>query len=370
MSDPKITQFAKIIVQHSTRVQPGDKVAIRGFPLTAAATPLINAVTEQVLIAGGHPHLLITPPEYRELLYHSASEEQLSYIDPFVQMIMEDFDVDIRITSAGNTKALSGVDPDRLNIIRSTYYDLLQTWFQRSAEGKLRWLTTRFPTSAYAQEAEMSLQEYEQFFYSSCFADLDDPIGAFEKMAAKQDEIVKRFQGGEELVFSGPDIDLSLSIKDRAFIPCIGDNNLPDGEIFCGPVEESAEGWVRFSFPCIYLGTEVEGVELEFKSGKVVGARAAKNEEYLRKTIEVDEGASRLGEFGIGLNTAIDRFTGSMLFDEKIAGTIHFALGAGYPESGSINKSSIHWDMLVDMREDSQIELDGNLIYADGRFVR
>lgn len=369
MLDPRVANFAKTIVQYSTRVQPGDKVAIRGFPLTPAATPLINAVTEQVLLAGGHPHLLMTPPEYRQLVYKNASDEQLTYIDPFVQMIMQDFDVDIRISSAENTKTLSGLDPDRLNIIRSAYYDLVQTWFQRSAQGTLRWLTTRYPTPAYAQEAEMGLSEYEAFFYSSCFADQDDPIRSFDEMAARQNEIVKIFQGGDRVVFSGPDIDLSLSIKERPFIPCTGDNNLPDGEIFCGPVEDSAEGWVRFSFPCIYLGTEVDGVELEFNAGKVVHAQATKNEAYLLKTLEVDQGASRLGEFGIGLNTEIDHFTGSMLFDEKIAGTIHFALGAGYPESGSSNQSSIHWDMLVDMRTDGEMTLDGKLIYRDGQFT-
>ncbi len=368
MVDPNVQNFAKIIVNYSTRVQPGEKVAIRGFPLTNAATPLIYAVTEEVLKAGGYPHLLMTPPEYRDLLFKHANDDQLSYINPFQQMIMEDFDVDIRISSAENTKSLSGVDPDRLNLTRSAYYDLLQTWFQRSAQGTMRWLTTRYPTQAYAQEAEMSLREYKQFFYSSCFADREDPLGAFKQMASEQAEIVQLFQGGDRVVFSGSDIDLSLSIKERPFITCAGDNNLPDGEIYCGPVEESAEGWVRFSFPCIYLGNKVEAVELEFKEGKVVEARAAKNEDYLRKTLEVDEGASRIGEFGIGLNAAIDRFTGSMLFDEKIAGTIHFALGAGYPESGSTNKSSIHWDMLVDMRADSEIKVDGEMVYSDGNF--
>jgi aminopeptidase len=368
MHDPRLENLANTIVNYSTRVRPGDKVAIRGFPLTPAATPLINAVTEQVLKAGGYPHLLMTPPEYRKLLFENALEDQLGYTDPFVKMVMEEFDVDIRITSAENTKALATVDPDRVNNIRTTYHDLLQTWFQRSAQGTLRWLTTRYPTSAYAQEAEMSLIEYEQFFFTSCFADLEDPIEAFQQLAAAQDELAGIFQGGDQVALSGPHIDLKLSIKDRPLIRCIGHRNLPDGEVYFGPVVDSVEGWVRFSFPCIYSSMEVKGVELEFEAGKVIKARADTNEEYLLKTLEVDEGASRLGEFGIGMNTAIDRFTGLMLFDEKIAGTIHLALGAGYPESGSRNKSSIHWDMLVDMRVDSEIRLDDKVIYSDGKF--
>jgi aminopeptidase len=368
MFDPRIENFAKTIVEYSTRVQPGDKVVIRGFPLTAAATPLINAVTEKVLKAGGYPHVLMTPPDYLELLLSNANEEQLRYINPFSKMVMESFDVDIRISSSENTKALSNIDPERRNKSRAAYYELLQTWFQRTSDGSLRWLTTRFPTSAYAQDAEMSLEEYEQFFYASSFADHADPIGAFNSMAVKQQGIINLFHGGNTVTLKGADIDLSLSIKEREFIRCIGEHNLPDGEIYCGPVESSAQGWVRFSFPCIHYGVLVDGVELEFESGQVVNARAVKNEEYLRRTLKVDEGAGRLGEFGIGLNPSINHFTGDMLFDEKISGTIHLALGAAYPKSGSTNKSSIHWDMLVDMRADSEIRLDGDLIYANGLF--
>lgn len=369
MPDPRVEKFAKIIVDYSTRVQKGDLVAIRGFPLTPAATPLINAVTEQVLEAGGLPHLVMTPPEYRELLYKNASEDQLSYINPLTKMINESFDVDIRISSSQNTNALSNLDPDRLNQIRKSYSGLLQTWFQRTSAGSLRWLTTRFPTEAYAQDAEMSLEEYEQFFYRSCYADLDDPIAEFSKLTNELSQVKDLFNEGRTVELNGPDIALNFSIQDRVFIPCKGDHNLPDGEIYCAPVEDSVEGWVRFSFPCKYVGVEVEGVELEFKAGRVVHARAEKNETYLKRTLQVDEGASRLGEFGIGLNQGIDRFTGSMLFDEKIAGTIHLALGAGYPKSGSTNQSSIHWDMLVDMRSESEIVLDGERIYADGEFI-
>ena len=369
MPDPRVQNFAQIIVDYSTRVKKGDLVAIRGFPLTPAATPLINALTRKVLQAGGLPHLIMTPPEYRELLYKYASEAQIQHINPFSEMITERFDVDIRISSSQNTNTLSNLDPDRLNQIRRSYSELLDTWFQRTSEGSLRWLTTRFPTNAYAQDAEMSLEEYEQFFYKSCYADLDDPIAEFNKMSAGLGKVEAILNGGKAVELNGPDIDLKFSVQDRIFIPCIGDHNLPDGEIYCAPVEDSVEGWVRFSFPCKYLGVEVQGVELEFKAGKVVRATAEKNESYLTQTLQVDEGASRLGEFGIGLNEGIDRFTGSMLFDEKIAGTIHLALGAGYPKSGSVNKSSIHWDMLVDMRTDSEITLDGERIYADGVFI-
>jgi aminopeptidase len=370
MSDPRLENLAKTIVQYSTRVQPGDRVAIRGFPLTAAATPLINSITREVLQAGGYPHLLMTPPNYRKLLSKNANNAQLTYINPFQQMIMEEFEVDIRVSSVENTKSLTGLDVDRMNTVRSAYYGLVQTWFKRSDQGSLRWLTTRYPTAAYAQEAEMSLQEYEDYFYSSCFSDLDDPLQAFEGMSTEQNAIVELFKGGDKVKISGPDIELELSVKGRDFIRCIGKRNLPDGEIYSAPIEDSVNGWVHFSYPCIYQGIVVEGVEIVFNQGKAVEVRASNNQDYLRKTLQADDGADRLGEFGIGLNHAIDRFTGDMLFDEKIAGTIHLAFGAGYPKSGSENRSAIHWDMLVDLREDSEITLDGDLIYEDGKFKR
>ncbi len=369
MADPRILNLAKILIRYSTRVQPGDRVAIRGFPLEPQAAPLVTEIYREVLRAGGYPHTLIDLPGLRTLRMREASDEQLRYISPFIRMVMEEFEVEIRLTSLSNTRSMSNVPPERLNIVRDAYKELVQTWFQRSAEGHLRWVATRFPTNALAQEAEMSLREFEDFFYSSCFADCEDPIGEWQAMRQEQERIAQLLEGKRHLELRGPDIDLRLSIEGRRFIPCAGESNMPDGEIFTGPVEDSADGWVRFSYPCIYQGYAVEGVELKFEAGKVVEARAQKNEAFLHQTLRADAGAAYLGELGIGTNPNIQTFTGVMLFDEKMAGTLHLALGAGYPESGSRNQSSIHWDMLVNMREGGEILADGERIYESGRFL-
>lgn len=369
MADPRVQNLAKILVHHSTKVRPGDRVMIRGFPLEPQAAPLVTEIYREVLRAGGHPHTLIDIPGLRTLHLSEANEEQLRYISPFIRMVIEKFEVEIRLTSLSNTRSMTNIPPERLNIVRQAYKELLGTWFKRSADGSLRWVATRYPTNALAQEAEMSLREFEDFYYRSCFADREDPIGEWQAMRAEQERITRLFDGKRQAELRGPDIDLRLSIEGRKFIPCAGETNMPDGEIFTGPVEDSADGWVRFSYPCIHQGYAVEGVELKFEAGKVVEARAQKNEAFLQKTLEADPGASYLGEWGIGTNPHIQIFTGEMLFDEKMAGTIHLALGAGYPESGSHNQSSVHWDMLVDMRDGGEILVDGEKVYESGRFI-
>jgi len=369
MADPRLVEFANLLVNYSTRVRPGDRVAVRGFPLTGAAQPLILELVQQILSAGGHPHVLMQPEGAGTLFLQQANDDQLDYVNPWVRMISESFDVDLRISSASNTRANSNLDPARMNRWREANKEVIDTWFRRTGSGALRWVATRFPTPAYAQDAEMSLVEFEDFFYRSCYIDQDDPIESWSSLATTQARAVERLNRARSLHLRGPDIDLQLDIAGRKFIACSGETNMPDGEIFTGPVEESASGWVRFSYPCIYVGVEVEGVELRFEQGRVVEARATKNEQYLQSTLASDAGASYLGELGIGTNTNIQRFSRSMLFDEKMAGTIHLALGGGYPETGSKNHSSIHWDMLVDMRHEAELLADGELIYRNGEFL-
>ncbi len=369
MTDSRIKNLAKTIVHYSTRVKPGDRVAIRGFPLTPAAAPLINEISREVLVAGGYPHALIELDEWQPMLLTEASEEQLAYVHPWLRMISEAFEVDIRISSSANTRALSGVEPSRFNAIRTAQKPVVDTWFKRSGTGELRWVVSRFPTFAYAQEAEMSLREYEDFFYASCYADTGNPVEHWEAITANLERLSSRLNTYGQLHLLGPDIDLELSVSGRTFLGSAGKHNLPDGEIFTGPVEDSAQGWVRFSYPCIFNGMEVDGVELHFEAGRVVKAQASKNEAYLLATLDADEGARYLGELGIGMNEQIQRFTRSMLFDEKLAGTIHLALGGGYVETGSTNQSAIHWDMLVNMQAESEIIADGEQIYHDGSFL-
>jgi aminopeptidase len=368
MTDYRILNLAKTLVNYCTEVRYGDKAMIRGFPLEPVATPLIREVYRQVLKAGGHPHVSINMEDLDFVLLTEAEDHQLAYVDPLRRMVAEEFDVDFRIGSATNTRRLSGVKPDAIKASRNAYGEVNDTLMKRGGSGELRWVVTRYPTEAYAQDAEMSLLEFEEFFYSSTFADTDDPISRWEEVRNRQQVLVDLLAGRKAMRLVGPDIELELSIENRSFINCSGKVNMPDGELFTGPVEESLNGWVRYAYPCIWSGVEVGGAELVFKDGKVVEAKAEKNEDFLVGAIETDPGASYVGELGIGTNKRIDRFTGNMLFDEKIHGTIHLALGGGYPETGSRNKSAIHWDMLCDMRK-GQIFIDGELFYENGEFV-
>jgi aminopeptidase len=215
----------------------------------------------------------------------------------------------------------------------------------------------------------MSLAAYEDFVYAATFADQPDPVACWQEVHDTQQRLVEWLRGKDKVVVRGPNVALTLSIAGRTFINSDGKRNMPSGEIFTGPVEESVNGWIRFTYPAIRGGREVEGVEFTFQEGKVVQARAAKNEEFLLSQLATDEGASYLGEFAIGTNYRIQRFTKSILYDEKIGGTIHVAVGAGYPETGSRNQSAVHWDFICDMRQESEIWVDGELFYRNGQFV-
>jgi aminopeptidase len=368
MVDYRIQNLAKILVHYCTGVRHGDKAIIRGFPLEPVATPLVQEVYRQVLQAGGHPHLLVNLQDLDYIFLTEAAEHQLVYVNPFRKMVAEEFDVDYRIGSATNTRHLTNINPQAMRAMRNAYADVSDTLMKRGGTEELRWVVTRYPTDAYAQDAEMSLLEFEDFFYGSTFADVDDPISKWKEVHHRQQRFVDWLEGKKNVRLVGSNIELELSVESREFINCSGRNNMPDGEIFTGPVEDSLNGWVRYSYPCIWAGVAVEGAELVFEEGKVVEAKAEKNEEFLMGALKTDLGASYVGEFGIGTNKRIDRFTGNMLFDEKIHGTIHLALGGGYPETGSQNKSAIHWDMLCDMHE-GQIFVDGEPFYQNGEFL-
>jgi aminopeptidase len=240
---------------------------------------------------------------------------------------------------------------------------------RRTAAGELRWVGTLFPTAAQAQEADMSLADFEDFVYRACFVDQPDPEACWREISARQQRLVDWLRGKEQVRVEGPDVELTLSIAGRTFINSDGHKNMPSGEIFTGPVEESVNGWIRFTYPAIYGGREVQGIELRFEDGRVVEASAGKNESFLQAVLDTDPGARYLGEFAIGTNDGIDRFTKSILFDEKIGGTIHMAVGAGYPETGSKNESAVHWDMICDMRDGGRIWVDDELFYDSGVFT-
>jgi aminopeptidase len=246
---------------------------------------------------------------------------------------------------------------------------LMQKVMQRAAVGDMKWVSALFPTSAYAQDANMGLREYEDFVYRACLPDMNEPAGYWRGVERKQAQIIDWLNGKKQVHILGPDTDLHLSIEGRRFMNSCCKHNVPDGEIYTGPVENSANGVVSFSYPAIYNGNELVGVRLWFENGRVVRAEAAKNEPLLLAALDTDAGARYLGEFAIGTNYNIDRFTGQILLDEKIGGSFHLALGNSYPQTGGVNKSNIHWDLICDLRTGGSIRIDDELFYQNGKFM-
>ncbi len=366
MSDVRIQKFAQILVDHSARIQPGDRVLLEG---TTAALPLIEALYALILQRGGFPYPDVEIPDQQKIFFQYANEGQLSHTPIFKRLAYEQFESRFRIHSDTDTQALSDVDPAKQAKHAEAIKPVFDAQFKRGARGEFKWVTTLFPTQAYADQAGMSMAEYEDFVFGAVHADKDDPIALWQKIEKEQQRIVDIFNEGEQVVLRGPNVDLKLSIKGRSFLNASGSHNMPDGEIFTGPVEDSVNGWVRYSYPSMYQGRLVEDIRLTFENGRVTQAQSASNQDFLERMLEADAGSRYLGEFAIGTNFAIDKFTGHILFDEKIGGSFHTALGQGYPETGSENKSMIHWDMICDMRQDSEMELDGEVVYRDGKFL-
>jgi aminopeptidase len=355
-----------VLVRHSCAVKEGDVCIVEG---ETAGEPLALAVYEEVLRAGGLPVTNLTMDGQTPAFFELASDEQLDWISPPARWATEEADCRIRIVADTNTRELSSVDPSRQTRRQRATKVLMERMMERSAAGDFRWSLTLFPTQAYAAEAEMSLRDYEDFYYRACFCDRDDPVAAWREQADEIRRLSDWMSGREEIHLEGPGTDLRLNVAGRTFIPAEGKHNMPDGEFFTGPIEDSANGEVMFSYPAVYGGREVAGVRLRFRDGKVVDASAGRNEEFLIETLVTDEGARRLGELGIGTNYGIDRFTKEILLDEKIGGTFHLAVGMSYPETGGRNDSAVHWDMVCDLREGGRITVDGEPFQVDGRFV-
>ena len=366
MSDLKRKKLANLLVHYSTTVQPGEWVGILG---SFTSLPILRDVYAAVIDAGGHPTLLIDDSQMQRYFLRNATDEQMNWIDPALKLYTEQADVYIRVGAPDNTRAMSSIGADRMREQRSAQSEFLQTRLERAARGEFRWVGALYPTQASAQEANMSLEEYEDFVYEACFCDADDPAAEWRKLSEMQQHKVNFLAGKRKIALRGPNIDLELSIAGRTFINSDGKRNMPSGEIFTGPVEDSVNGWVRFSYPAIVGGRAVSGIELRFVDGKVTDASAEMNEDLLHAQLDTDAGARYLGEFAIGTNFGINQFTGMILYDEKIGGTVHMAVGMGYPETGSLNKSAVHWDMICDMRIDSEIHVDGELFYKDGGFT-
>lgn len=366
MRDPRTEGLAKILVGYSTEVKEGEVVSIDG---ESAAEPLLLAVYEEVLKAGAYPILNVALDGQSATYFKHASDAQLGWISPVAEWMVEHADVRIAIGASTNTRELSTVPPERQTRRQTATGDLLARAMERSAAGEFRWCYTLYPTNAYASEAEMSLADYEDFYFGACLATDGDPLTAWQRASAETKRLAEWIEGHEEVRVTAPGTDITLGIAGRKFIPCDGRHNMPDGEFFTGPVEDSAQGEVTFHLPAVIGGREVSGVRLRFESGRVVDASAERGEEFLVKLLDTDPGARRLGELGIGTNYGIDRGTREVLLDEKIGGTVHMAVGRSYPESGGENESAVHTDLVCDLRLGGKLEVDGTAMQEDGKFV-
>jgi len=354
MADPRIVKLAGILVDYSLTVKKGSIIKIS---LGYEARDLGLEVYKRIIRKGGLPIVNCSLPGFAYQFYKLASNDQLKTFPKIAEFEAKNIDGVISIGTDYNTKEFTNIDPKKValrsRIIRPISDMILQ---------KNNWVICEYPTNALAQDAEMSLEEFEDFVYSATNVD-------WNKEAERQKRLKTILDKGSVVRIVGKDTDLTFSIKGRQGIMCCGHRNMPDGEVFVGPDETTAEGHIAYSFPAIHGGREVDGIRLEFHKGKVVSAKASKNEGFLKEMIATDPGASLIGEFGIGLNYNIKRFIKQILFDEKIGGTIHLALGMAYKEGGGKNESALHWDMIKDLRDGGKIIIDGKVIQENGKFM-
>lgn len=366
MRDDRIERLARVLTEHSLEVRSGDMVVLSGGVLSL---PLLRAAYRSTLALGGNPAIEVLVPEVLEILLSEGSDEQIATINPFERIGSEQADAHLRVSASENTRAMTAIEPGRQQAYARARAEVSGRRMQRAATGELRWSSTVYPTQAHAQEAEMSLAEYEEFIAAAGWLDDPDPVARWRQLGADQARLIDWLTPKQEVRVVAPDTDLRVKIGGRSWINSDGHRNFPSGEIFVGPVEDSVEGHIRFSFASIVQGREVDDIRLWFEQGKVVRAEAGKNQEFLDAMLNTDAGARYLGEFAFGTNDNISRFTRNTLFDEKMGGTVHMALGAGYPDSGSKNRSAIHWDLIRDLRGGGEVYVDGELFEKDGKIV-
>ncbi|MBN1425873.1 aminopeptidase [Candidatus Fermentibacteria bacterium] len=366
MNDPRLSKLAQVLVHYSTKVKKGDFVLVSGDEVTI---PLLCEVTREAIAAGGHVETLISSQEIGEVRLKHSTEEQLIESSLIMETVLAKADAWISAWGSLNTRMSSNVPADRIKLAAQGATPWRRIYSDRTASGALRWCGTQFPTHADAQEASMSLADYEDFVFGAGLLDAEDPIGQWQSVHAEQEQWIQFLNRVKELHIKADGTDLRVSVGGRRWINCDGSMNFPDGEVFTSPVDDAIDGHITFSFPGIYAGKEIEGIRLRVAAGRVVEATATKGEDLLQALLATDDGASRFGEVAIGTNYQITKFTRNMLFDEKIGGTVHLAIGDSMGEAGGINKSAIHWDMLCDMRNGGTVSADGRVFYRDGRFL-
>lgn len=366
MSEIPFQRMAQVLIHYSLGLKPGERLAIQA---DAQAAPLVKAVVREALHVGAYPDTFIALPGVREIILREGSDEQLSYISPAEQLIIGEYETLLDIEAKENTRRLGGIDPARLVLARRAAQGIQQTYVQRLTTGSLRDAMVLFPTNAYAQDAEMSLEEFEDVVSRACFLHEDNPVACWQHLSKEQARLVQWLTGKHTIQVRGPETDLTFSVEGRVFKSDDGHENMPGGEFYTSPVEDSATGTIRFSLPTSHGGHAVEDVRLRFENGVVVEAQAAHGQSYLEQMLSMDAGAKRLGEFAFGNNPNVDRCTRQTLFDEKMGGTVHLALGASIPETGGVNQSALHWDLVCDLRQGSEIRVDAEIFCKDGVFV-
>jgi aminopeptidase len=353
VTDVRWNQLADILVNYSTQVKPGERVLIT--MLEVETFPLVRALYSEAIKAGGFPYVEFQSAYLERDLMLYGNQEQLDWVPEMQSYGMDWASVYIGVRGARNLHEFSGIPSEKITSHRRSLGKV------SSLRNKTRWTLIRVPNESFAQQAGMSMDEMTDFFFRATLRDWSLETERYHK-------IYEVFQAAEQVRIIGQDTDLRFSTKGRKYVIANGKLNMPDGEIFTSPVDDSAEGRIYFEFPGVYAGQLVEGIRLEFSKGKIVNARAESNEELLEKLIEMDEGANRLGEFGVGTNIGIDRFCYDILYDEKIGGTIHLALGRAFSECNGINHSALHWDIIKDLRQQGQIYLDEKKVFENGRF--
>jgi len=366
MADQRLNKLAKLLVNYSTEVKPGEFVFVSSDEV---ASPWMVEMVKEAVKAGAHVESVLSSQEVSEIKLKYSSEEQLLQENVLFKTMLEKADVWLSAWGNRNTKTNSRIEADKLKMSSKGAASWRKVYSEKMGNGSLRWCGTQFPTYSDAQEASMSFSDYEDFVYGAGLLDAEDPVAEWKRISAEQERWVKYLDTKKGLHFISEGTDVKVNINGRKWINCDGKVNFPDGEIFTSPVEDGVDGVVTFSFPGIYMGKEIEGIVLEIEKGKVIKATAEKGEDLLKALLETDEGASRFGEVAIGTNYGIKDFTRNMLFDEKIGGTIHMAIGDSMPEAGGLNRSTLHWDMLCDMRNGGKIYADGELFYENGKFI-
>jgi aminopeptidase len=356
---PDPDRFAALLCDWCLQVRPGDQVVVRS---TTLAAPLLLALQDALLERDAWPLLRPELPGAGERFWRAA---RAAHLDGFPEAELaeaEGTDCVVTIRAPENTRALAGIDPHRLSRAARARRPISEASLRR------RWCATLWPTEASAQQAGMGGADFAAFVERALFLDRHDPAGAWAALGKRQARLIERLRDARELRLEAEGTDLRLRVDGRTWVNSDGRRNMPSGEVFTGPLEDSATGRVRFTVPSAPGGVDVDDVTLEFRDGEVVDASAARGEDYLRATLATDPGARRVGEIGIGTNAGIDRPVGTILFDEKIGGTVHLALGRSYPETGGVNESAVHWDLICDLRAGGRLSADGEVIQEDGVF--